>query len=457
MPRFQDRPDNGRLVVHDPNAAGRSEVYFEPSQNALDSVGHLSASPVKILEIDRRRNTLWIFPIDTLPRPGGSFMEPKYDQIRSFEVPLDEAPNPEDLDEYAVEDLLDELPRGLTKDFQFGLGLPVPYRQIFSTIEKLTQCTHVEFSRSRATGVDGGTFVLSLIDFEDLRLEFDRIVGRGNGAVRRVKAATAHNVFARVLGLPEQSPSRGTHPFSKVMTDAAAGRLNDEEREELIGAAVAASRALAETRPRAITQLRTDLDLITLDTLIEGFEANLTKHRPESFWQKFFVENPFALHLAFGFPVLRVQGQASVGGRTFAGAGDKLADFLVKNPMTNNVGVIEIKRPDSPLLRATPYRDGVYGPHRELSGAITQTLDQKYQLEKSLISLKDASDVTDLESYAITCCLVAGMTPEGKAQSKSLELIRHNSKHVSVITYDELLRKLVQLRDFLRSGDSDRD
>jgi hypothetical protein len=143
-----------------------------------------------------------------------------------------------------------------------------------------------------------------------------------------------------------------------------------------------------------------------------------------------------------------------VGGRTFSGIGEKISDFLVKNNLTNNTALIEIKTPSTKLLNKKAYRESVYGPSQEFSGSINQLLDQKYKFQKEIVSLKGNSRIYDLESYSVNCVLIIGKTPEEIDQKKSFELFRGNSKDIEIITFDELLEKLKQLHDFLSSGNS---
>ena len=57
----------------------------------------------------------------------------------------------------------------------------------------------------------------------------------------------------------------------------------------------------------------------------------------------------------------------------------------------------------------------------------------------------------DIESYSVRCCLVVGTMPSDEDLKKSFELFRGNSKHVEIVTFDELLEKLKGLRDLLTS------
>jgi hypothetical protein len=171
----------------------------------------------------------------------------------------------------------------------------------------------------------------------------------------------------------------------------------------------------------------------------------------EGRWQALFNDNPFILNMAFGYPVIKVQEQASVGGRKISGTGEKITDFLIKNSMTSNTAIFEIKTPHTPILNKTPFRDGVYTPSTQLSGSINQALDQKYQFQMNIAQIKNSSRIYDIESYSVHCCLVVGTTPSEDDHVKSFELFRHNSKDVEIITFDELLEKLKQLNSFLKT------
>ena len=156
--------------------------------------------------------------------------------------------------------------------------------------------------------------------------------------------------------------------------------------------------------------------------------------------------------MAFGYPIIKFSEQVCVGGRTFSGAGDKFADFIVKNNSTNNSALIEIKTPSTKLLGNNPYRGSVYTPSSEFSGSINQLLDQKYKFQKEIDSLKNNSRSYDLESYSVICVLIIGKPPEKIDQKKSFELFRGNSKDIEIITFDVLLEKLKQLHAFLSSN-----
>ena len=227
--------------------------------------------------------------------------------------------------------------------------------------------------------------------------------------------------------------------------------LSRDEQDIVISALAKNTKSIAENRPEKLAILQMDIELVTLDALIERYEKMFESRISEGKWQVFFNENPFILSLAFGYPVIKVREQASVGGRKLSGTGEKIADFLVKNSMTNNSAIVEIKTPRAKLLNARPRRSDVYTPSGDLVGAINQALEQKYQFEKGIAQIKENSRMYDIESYSVHCCLIIGTMPSDIDRQRSFELFRRNSKDVEITTYDELLKKLKQLRDFLKS------
>jgi len=463
----QHDPDlDGTLEVEEvhPNFV---EVYFVPPERSLVEAGLDPAQGnryrTKLLEINGQHNFLTIYPISTFG-DRSDFLKPKYGQIERITlddtdiisgVGWDAISTPED-----VRDVLENLPSTFTKDYAYGLGLAKPYRFIIDAVEALSDCSEIVITDKHAAGPDqdgGGIFYISTQDFEQARVELNKIDRHAQSAVRAVKLTAAHNILAERLGMPKQEPKTGRHPYRKLFTAVAEGKeeLSEEDQNAVIGALTSHAADIAEDQPEKLAKLRGDIELVTLEALITRYEGMLGENLNEGHWQEFFNENPFILNMAFGYPVIKVRDQASVGGRKLSGDGEKITDFLVKNSLTNNTAIFEIKTPQTPILNKTPFRDGVYTPSADLSGSINQALDQKYQLQKQIAQIKDNTRLYDIESYAVHCCLVIGKTPDGDDRKKSFELFRRNSKDVEIVTFDELLEKLKQLSAFLRAVEAE--
>lgn len=464
--RQHDPDRDGSLEVEEvhPNFV---EVYFVPPERSLVEARldpkKANSYRTKLLEINGQHNFLTIYPISTFG-DRSDFLKPKYGQIERITlddtdiirgVGWDATSTPED-----VLDVLENLPSTFTKDYAYGLGLAKPYRFIIDAVEQLSDCTELVITGKHTTGPDphgDGIFYISTQDFEQARVELNKIDRHAQSAVRAVKWTAAHNILAERLGVPTQDPKAGRHPYRKLFTAVAEGKqeLSEDDQNAVIGALTSHAADIAEHQPEKLAKLRGDIELVTLEVLITRYEGMLGENLAEGRWQDFFNENPFILNMAFGYPVIKVRDQASVGGRKLSGDGEKITDFLVKNSLTNNTAIFEIKTPQTPILNKTPFRDGVYTPSADLSGSINQALDQKYQFQKQIAQIKDNSRLYDIESYAVHCCLVIGKTPDGDDRKKSFELFRRNSKDVEIVTFDELLEKLKQLSAFLRAAEAE--
>ena len=344
------------------------------------------------------------------------------------------------------------MPPAFTKDYDYGLGLANPYRFIVNAIEKLSDCTEIVISE-QATGInqEEKIFYISFDDFEMARKTLNNITNLNRKAAESVKDGEVYNFFAEKIGQPEIPIAVGRQPLRKLFTAVGQGEepLSDGEQAAVLDVMEKNVKTIAETQPEKLVKLQNDIELATLDNLIMRYEEMINKNFPEADWQRFLNENPFILSLAFGYPIIKVQNQASVGGRKISGSGEKITDFLVKNSMTNNTAIIEIKRPQTELLNKKPFRHGVYTPSSELSGSISQVLDQKYLFERAISQFKENSRIHDIETYSVHCCLIIGKMPSDEDQQKSFELFRRNSKDVEIVTFDELLKKLKELSVFL--------
>lgn len=57
-----------------------------------------------------------------------------------------------------------------------------------------------------------------------------------------------------------------------------------------------------------------------------------------------------------------------------------MADFLVANQVTHDIGIVEIKTPGPPSIGAE-YRKAVYSPSADLAGVVQQVLVYKHSLQ----------------------------------------------------------------------------
>lgn len=432
-----------------------AKVFYQPSAQKLEDAAVFSKKTwtepfPKLLEIGRTVGPFFtMFPINTLATHP-EFLEPKYKQIRSisldrwkFDIPASES---------EVREQLDELPSGFVKDPSYGLGLLKDYRFIIDAIEAIPGINHLVLSWERPTGIADDLYFLSFMDYDEIRRAINRITSGKQEEASTDKWVVAHNALLTTV-LPTQFPEE-TRPykpgtiFKLVGAEHRTSPYSKADRDAAVRVVERSTRRMAKESPSQLLKLKSDIELVTLESLIARFEVMLHKNLAEGAWQQLFNDNPFILNLAFGYPVTKVRDLAHVGGQTITGSGGSIADFLVKNKLSKNIALFEIKTPQSGLLGGT-YREQLYGPARELVGAVNQVLDQRYELTKNIAMLKENSRDYDLESYAVHGVLVIGRTPDGHDRQRSFELYRGNSKDVSIFTFDELLEKLKALFQFL--------
>ena len=433
------------------------EVFYTPAPEIISRAKQrdsaFTAHPVKILLISGQGNFLTMYPVNSIPE-NESFLKAKYTTIAAITLADFSGEAPDDAE--GVLPILEELPGGFVKDFDFGLGLQKDYRFIIHAVEQLSICSEIVISSSVSTGHNVNApeiFYIARSDFEDAVRSIKRTTRRSQEAARSVKWADTHNFFADKLGKELIPVKLGRHPIKKLLTRASQGEaeLDEPLQEALLQSVSNNTAAIARAKPEKLAKLQEDIELVTLEVLICRYEKMLSQKLKENRWQDFFNQNPFILSMAFGYPIVKVKDQASIGGRKLSGSGEKITDFLVKNSLTNNTAMFEIKTPQTQLLNKRAYRDGVFTPAPDLSGSINQALDQRYQFQKQISQIKDTSRIFDLESYAVYSCLIIGRTPADSDQQKSFELFRRNSKEVQIVTFDEMLEKLKQLHGFLIS------
>jgi Domain of unknown function (DUF4263) len=201
-----------------------------------------------------------------------------------------------------------------------------------------------------------------------------------------------------------------------------------------------------------LLELKSVIEQVTLQELIAKIEDMLGRNLAEPKWQAFFKANPFVLGLAFPHPVIMIQDQAHVGGTMLRGAGESIVDFLFAQRFTGSLALIEIKRPSAKLIDAKTFRGDLHAPHKDLTSAMAQVLDQRFQLLNNFAARAHDPSLKDTHVSAVHCIVIAGTAPVTIQEKRSLDLFRHSSRDVVVVTFDELLEKLREILWLISAG-----
>lgn len=429
-------------------------VFYVPSPGELKDAGIVAKEPavlkIKIALFNGQDRLITVYPIFTLPTHP-DYLKKKYDQVSeiSVDVDFDSAPHTKE----DVAECLQLLPAGFIKDIRYGLGLRKEYRTIISAVEEQTERECLSISVNKTRDTNNECFHLNFNDYDEMRRACDRITERARKAARITKAAASYNHIAHRLGKEQKPLPTSNDAISKMLRI----KITDTDKQAAMSLVTEDKSAVKQTDNITLAKLKNDIELVSLERLISSYEDLLNKKTKEDTWQELFNQNPFILSLAFGYPAIKISDQACVGGKRLSGDGEKITDFLIKNGITNNLALIEIKKPSSALLNKTAYRGSVFCASTELTGSVTQVLDQCYQLQQNIATIKNNNRIFDIESYAVHCILVIGKMPDNEDEKKSFEIYRRNSKNVQIITFDELLLKLKQLHDFLNSKDNEQE
>lgn len=446
----RDREDGGPfLIIQSAESEEGVDVFFTdvpPEQFSSDSLIAL------LMNICPDKMTIW--PIN-VRQDTDEYLSPKYDRLERIVITrsiVEPYPLPESEDD--VVGLLEQLPDGFAKDYRVGLGLLWEYRHICDAVTSRDDVSVLIIQGGDKAIIDPPFFLLGIKRFNRLRRELNSITSRYQRDARSEKKFQTYQSILHAAD-PEQYPAliKKLRPGT-IAEKTNGGRdntaLGPQDRRAVVQLVKDNVKALAKTESRSLLALRSDIELVTLDQLIARYSEMLGCKLTESKWQNFFMDNPFILSLAFAIPVFLVQGQAYAGGKKLNGREGKYTDFVYASAASGNLALVEIKRPETELLSKKPYRGGdVYAASGELSGALTQLLDQRFKLQMTLPVLKMDANLNNIHGFAIRCIIIAGASPTENEHKKSFELVRNAFSEVVVITFDELLQRLIEIRKAL--------
>lgn len=207
--------------------------------------------------------------------------------------------------------------------------------------------------------------------------------------------------------------------------------------------------ALHNLQSDNIAQLSESINIERLTRAISIIEDNLDNSN-EEFWQsEVFKENQWVLAQVFASPCTIFQDKAYVGGKSIDNRNGNLCDFLYQNQITKNVVLIEIKTPQTAIIQG-PYRH-TYSFTQEMSGAINQVINYRDSLMKEYNDLRGNASET-FSVFNPKCVVIIGkLSSLEPKQVAAFENYRNSLSNISILTYDEILLRLKDLRNVFSS------
>lgn len=185
---------------------------------------------------------------------------------------------------------------------------------------------------------------------------------------------------------------------------------------------------------------------------LQEFDRMMSENLREPEWQAFFEKNPWifglGLHYVFLDKVSKKM-EAVTTGASFDGPGKRADGLMRTRAEASQYVFIEIKTPNTDLLKSTEYRSGCWASSNELSGAVTQSQKTVFEFSKSRFidqTKDDAGNLSGNYVYSVNpkSYLIIGnlkqisMNPD---KFSCFELYRKSVAHPEIITFDELYER----------------
>jgi hypothetical protein len=207
-------------------------------------------------------------------------------------------------------------------------------------------------------------------------------------------------------------------------------------------------RTLVTAYPDLATQLSYARIHAERQKALEEFRENLTRKQGEDWWQAFFERNKWIFGYGLKYQILKpLQAQPNYGGAKVSGKGMEKGDFLERTEAEVKFTVlVEIKKPDTPLLGPKQYRNAAWQLGEDLAGGVAQLQAncrrweiEGAQTEKNRENLR-AGKIFTVQPRGI---LVIGHTGQLADLEKrnTFELFRRNVVNPEILTFDELYER----------------
>ncbi|HCN37380.1 MAG TPA: hypothetical protein DIS94_06685, partial [Bacteroidetes bacterium] len=342
-----------------------------------------------------------------------------------------------------------KLPRGILKDVNTGYGLTRVFNPILYFLEENFQIKEVIINNSGKSSLARNRNVI--FSFSDL----DRVYPVISNLLQNQKqdkniliSNVLSSIFpSRVKVTPRKYTKHSLYSIIEKYKDFS-NEFSKEDIESISNLFSKVNNEVGFKERSIILKTKEKIEEIFIEDVIQVFQKNLMQKTETKYlerkWQSFIKLNNWILSQLFSYPVILHQDEAYVGGKNIENQGGKLTDFLIRNKLTNNVAFLEIKTHKSNLLKkGKPYRgNDVFPMSDDLSGAVTQVLDQRDNFQKEFYKLgyKSSGPIETFNSKCIV--LVGSLSDLSPAEVKSFELLRSNSKDVEIITFDELFERI---------------
>lgn len=166
---------------------------------------------------------------------------------------------------------------------------------------------------------------------------------------------------------------------------------------------------------------------------------NKKVNKSEIFWHKLLKKYSWLLSLIINEPVIIVEDEAYIGGKSIQNKKGNVIDFIYQNKLSENLALIEIKTPQTKII-GRAYRH-TFCLSNDLTGSINQILNYKDHFQKNYYSLNKTSELSFNLISPNSYLIIGNQESLKKEEKECFELFRKNFNGVNIITFDELFEK----------------
>ncbi len=203
---------------------------------------------------------------------------------------------------------------------------------------------------------------------------------------------------------------------------------------------------LVQEKPQLATRLAYSRIQTERESALQEFKQSLAENKDEWYWQQFFQKNEWIFGLGLRYQYLNlITNQPDYGGTNVYGSGAQRGDYLMDTAADSKFTVlVEIKKPQTPLLGGQYRTSGVWNIGSELVGGVSQIQVNAHEWE-----IEGSRTDTNREILIkTTTCKPKGLLIVGHLnqldtsdKKKAFELYRRNLINPEIVTFDELYQR----------------
>ena len=307
-------------------------------------------------------------------------------------------------------------------------------------------------------GDDGSWKETNEVDFRSLPPDAGVAIELDSSATK-----TLFDKLDDLYKIQSQGVSRGRQDYVVARSDEVI-KIDDTSKGQVIrdlldqGYSEEVWEQLAQKNPSLATRLAAAQIQVDREKVIAQFRVALQSHpSDEEFWQSFFEEHPWILQSVFSAAVFMLGGETYVGGKAAQGRqgkGGVATDFLFADESTKSFAVVEIKTPGTKLVGSLYRGEGdgqdqdVYNVHPELSGGVVQVRNEiAVAIDHFESTLGRTYKEIETRVHPKGVLVIGSSLGLNDRERQSFNHFRQGLYSLTVITFDELLRRLEVLFD----------